>query len=228
MSDIAWSDAHQGSPEWLDVRRGRITASMFRTAIDTTAKGMPTSVALRYAMDTARERCGGKPAEVFATAAMRFGTEQEPLARMAYEDKTGSMVEQVGFAYTTEAMFGCSVDGLVDDDGMIEIKTMVSSDTLFSAVVERDYSQYIDQINGCLWLLHRKWCDLCLWAPDLPTHKLTIVRITRDEDAIELLAERLLAAERRVSDYERALRAAIELPSSLNTRAQAEVAAPVF
>ena len=50
---------------------------------------------------------------------------------------------------------------------IIEIKTLVSSDTLFTALVDGDHSAYIDQINGAMWLLGRKWCDLILWAPDL-------------------------------------------------------------
>lgn len=65
-------------------------------------------------MDTARERCGGKAADVYVNSAMRFGTEQEPLARVAYEDATGLLVEEVGFAFTTDGKFGVSVDGLVD------------------------------------------------------------------------------------------------------------------
>ena len=81
-----------------------------------------------------------------------------------------------------------------DDDGIIEIKTLVSSDTLFTALVDGDHSAYIDQINGALWLLGRKWCDLILWAPDLPSGRLTIVRINRDENAIQALEGVQIAA----------------------------------
>ena len=117
--------------------------------------------------------------ETYQNAAMRFGTEQEPLARAAYESATGNMVIEVGFIVDDEGYFGLSPDGLVDDDGVLEIKTMVSSDTLFTAMADGDISEYIDQCTGYLWLLGRKWVDLVLWAPDLRAMK--IIRIERDE-----------------------------------------------
>jgi exodeoxyribonuclease (lambda-induced) len=196
----------QGTDEWLSARRGAITGSRFSDARDRTAKGAMTSRATLYAQDVARERCGGAAPGVFVNAAMRTGTEQEPLARLAYEARTGNMVEEAGFITTDDSKFGVSVDGLVDDDGMIEIKTMVSSGTLFKAVVEGDHSDYLDQINGSLWLLGRKWCDLILWAPDLPAGKMTIIRIERDDNVIQKLEDDLISFEKLVSDYESKLR----------------------
>lgn len=197
----------QHSEGWYEARRGVITGSRFKDARDKTTKGDNSAKCLLYARDVARARFGGKAADVFANAAMRFGSEQEPFARAAYEARTGNLVEEAGFITTDDGKFGVSVDGLVDDDGMVEIKTMVSSDTLFTAVVDGDHSAYLDQVNGSLWLLGRKWCDLVLWAPDLPTGRLTIVRITRDENAIQALEDDLLAFERLVSQYEAQLRA---------------------
>jgi exodeoxyribonuclease (lambda-induced) len=201
----------QGTPEWLEARRGAITGSRFRDARDRTAKGVMTAKATLYAQDVARERCGGRAMDTFANAAMRFGTEQEPMARQAYEAKTGCFVDEAGFITTDDGKFGVSVDGLVDDDGIIEIKTMVSSATLFTAKVGGDHSEYIDQINGAMWLLGRKWCDLVLWAPDLPKGQIKIVRIKRDDNAIEALEADLIAFERVVSKYEAELRADIGL-----------------
>lgn len=206
---IEWSYAPQGTDEWLAARRGRITGSQFKVTRDRLKNGEYTSKAKLYAMDTARERIGGRAADVYVNAAMRFGTEQEPLARVAYEDATGNLVEEVGFAFTDDGKFGVSVDGLVDSDGLVEIKTMVSSDTLFKAVVEADHSEYIDQINGAMWLLGRKWCDLILWAPDLPEHKLTVVRINRNDDDIDSLVQDLVKFDRLVSEYEAKLRKTI-------------------
>jgi len=196
----------QGSEEWLEARRGVITGSRFRDARDRTAKGAMTAKATLYAQDVARERCGGMAERVFVNSAMRTGAEQEPLARQAYEARSGNLVEEAGFITTDDNLFGVSVDGLVDDDGMIEVKTLVGSGSLFTAIVERDHAAYIDQINGSLWLLGRKWCDLILWAPDLPTGRLTIVRIVRDETPIQALEDDLLAFEKTVSKYEAALR----------------------
>jgi hypothetical protein len=195
----------QGSSEWLQARKGCITASRFKDARDRKKNGDPSDKMISYAQDVARERCGGAAAATFQSAAMRLGTEEEPKAREAYEDRTGYLVEEVGFAYTEDRKFGVSVDGLVDDDGVFENKTMVSSATLFTALVDGDVSAYADQCNGALWLLGRKWVDLSLWCADLQL--LHIIRIQRDEAAIEALEADLLVFDKMVTQYETKLRA---------------------
>jgi hypothetical protein len=165
--------------------------------------------AILYAQDVARERCGGTAAAVFVNGAMLFGSEQEPFARIADETQSGDMIEEAGFIVTDDKRFGVSVDGLIGADGVWECKTMVSSDTLFTAVVDGDVRAYIDQINFALWLLGRKWCRLALWAPDLPAKKLTTIVIERDDNAIEALESDLIAFEKLVSSYETKLRRAM-------------------
>lgn len=197
----------QGSPEWFEARRGRVTGSRFKDARERLKTGAPSKACLGYAMDVARERCGGKVPEKYQNAAMRFGQEQEAFAREAYEAETGNLVDQVGFIVDEEGHFGLSPDGLVGDDGVLEIKTMVSSDTLFTAMADGDISEYIDQCNGYLWLLGRQWVDLCLWAPDLGVLK--IIRINRNEEAIEKLEADLMAFAKTVREYESKLRKAI-------------------
>lgn len=197
----------QGTPEWLAARVGVITGSRFKDCRDKLKGGGPSKACVAYAMDTARERSGGKAPAKFQNAAMRTGTEQEPLARQAYERRTGNLVEEVGFFTTEDGMFGLSPDGLIDEDGVLEIKTMVSSDTLFTAVAEGDVSAYMDQCLGYLWLLGRQWVDLVLWAPDLG--HMVIKRITRDEAAIEALESDLMEFARLVTKYETSLRAAL-------------------
>lgn len=203
---IVYTDP-QGTGAWLEARRGVITGSRCRDARDKLKSGQPSKASTLYAMDTARERCGGRVLPTYANAAMRMGTEQEPLARAAYETETGRVAIEAGFITTDDGRFGVSVDGLVDTHGMVEIKTMVSSDTLFTAVVQRDLSAYIDQINMALWLLGRKWCDLILWAPDLEAigRHITIIRIDRDDNAIDALESDLLAFDRVVEGYRKQL-----------------------
>lgn len=198
----------QGSEEWLSVRRGVITGSRFKDARDKLKGGQPSRACLSYAMDIARERVGGVAPAKFQNAAMRTGTEQEPIARFAYERRTGNLVQEVGFFTTEDGCFGLSPDGLIDDDGVLEIKTMVSSETLFTAVADGDVSAYIDQCHGYLWLLGRQWVDLVLWCPDL--HHMVIKRIERDEAAIESLEADMLAFARLVTQYETALRQALK------------------
>jgi len=188
-----------------------LTGSRFKVCRDRLKNGALSAAADLYAMDVARERLGGMAEATYVNAAMRFGTEQEPFARAAYEARTGNLVDAAGFICTDDRKFGCSVDGLVDDDGMIEVKTMVSSKTLFKAVVDRDITEYIDQVNGGMWLLGRKWCDVILWAPDLPHQQLTVIRINRDDDSMNELEFDLLDFERIVTEYENKLRAVIPL-----------------
>lgn len=204
---ISFSNHPQGSPEWIAERRGIVTGSRFKDAREKLKTGQPSKAALDYARDLARERLGGKAPLKFQNAAMRLGTEQEPLARMAYERRTGNLVNEVGFFYTDDRLFGGSVDGLIDEDGVLEIKTMVSSDTLFSAVAEGDLSNYRDQCLGYLWLLGRQWVDLVLWVPDL--NHLAIHRVERDEDAIEALEADMVAFSALVAKNEASLRAAL-------------------
>lgn len=225
---VLWNLSPQGTDEWLAARRGVITASRFKDCRDKLKNGELSAKAKLYAMDVARERVGGTAAQVYVNAAMRFGTEQEPIARQAYEDETGLLVEQVGFAYTEDRRFGASVDGLINHDGIWECKTMVSSDTLFKAVVDGDTSEFRDQCLGAMWLLGRRWVDLTLWAPDLPGAKLTVIRINRDDDEIQRLEDDLLAFERLVSQYEARLRRIVAPPPAQPTTAPAGITAPAF
>lgn len=204
---MIYHDHPQGSDAWLDARRGVITASRFKDCRGKLRNGEPDKACTVYAMDTARERVGGKAPGAFVNAAMRFGTDQEPLARMAYEAATRNMVDEVGFYTTDDRLFGVSVDGLIGGDGILEVKTMVSSDTLFTAL-GGDISAYLDQINGALWLLGRKWVDLVLWAPDLDCigRHLTIRRIVRDDNVIQELEDDLMRFAKMVDTYEALLR----------------------
>jgi exodeoxyribonuclease (lambda-induced) len=210
-SMIKFSNHPQGGEEWLAERRGLVTGSRFKDARDRLKSGAPSGKCNLYAMDVARERCGGKAGDVYVNSAMRFGTEQEPLARAAYERATGNIVFEAGF-FSIDGAFGGSVDGLVDDDGVVEIKTMVSSDTLFTALVDGDISAYIDQCTGYLWMLNRQWVDLVLWAPDLADLGLAmkVIRIERDQAAIDALEADLIKFLAMVRENESKLRKAAQ------------------
>lgn len=191
----------QGSDQWLADRCGVITGSRFRDCRDRLKSGKPAAKCITYARDVARERVTGKPVPgPFVNSAMRFGIEQEPLARIAYEVRTGHLVEEAGFITTDDRKFGVSVDGLIGEAGGFECKTLVSSDTMFE-VLGGDISAYVDQCQGAMWALGRQWWDLVLWAPDLEVigRHLTIHHLQRDDDYIETLEEDLITFERLVS-----------------------------
>jgi len=192
----------QGSEAWLAARRGVITGSRAKDARDFKKNGDSSEKRIGYAMDVARERVGGTVPSVYQNAAMRTGQEEEPFAAIAYFAETGMEVQEVGFITTDDRKFGCSLDRrVVGANAAIEIKTMVSSGTLFKAVVERDISEYRDQCQFALWMLSLDWIDLCLWSPDLPK-QLHIVHIARDENEIQRFEDDMVAFERLVSQYE--------------------------
>lgn len=170
--------------------------------------------ACTYARELARERLGGKEPEGFQGFSQRIGHEEEPFAAIEYVAKTGRSIDEAFFITTDDRKFGMSLDRWVDRPAgvtfgkhAIEIKTMVSSSTLFNAMVDGDISEYRDQCLFGLWLLSLEWIDLCLWCADLQA--LHIVRIERDEDELQALEDDLLAFDGLVCEYESALRKAI-------------------
>lgn len=213
---MIYNQHEQGTPEWLEARRGVVTGSRFKDARDFNAKGVSSAKREAYAMDLAREREGGTVPPVFQNAAMKTGTEQEPIARMKYEARTGELVEEVGFACTIDRKFGCSPDGLIGTEGAFETKAMVSSATLFKALVDGDISEYRDQCIGYQWLLSVKWVDLALWCPDLDA--LHVIRIPRDEEAVQALEDDMLKFDALVESYRAKLRAKLN-PAAKPTQA---------
>lgn len=204
----------QGSDDWLQLRAGKITASRFKDARDRNkpAKGetigKPSAKCTAYAAEVAVERIAGRPVAMkFQSWQMKEGQEQEPAARNAYDVETGHVVQEVGCLATDDDLFLYSPDGLIGEDGLLEIKTLLSPDVIVRVVGGGDLSDYIDQCLGGLWLTGRKWLDLVLWAPVLEPigRALTIHRINRDENAIEALEADLIAFAAMVRANERML-----------------------
>ena len=202
-------NCEQGSEDWLRARLGVITASRAADACDRLKNGAPSFKAQGYAAQVAMERAAGAPCEdVFVNYAMRRGTELEPLARLAYEEQTGNLVQEAGLALTDDRLFGYSTDGFVGTDGGIEIKAPLSPLVVCSMWRTRDLADYKHQIQMGLWLTGRKWCDFVMYDPRLePVGKsLFIEHVQRDEKFIEQLEEGLLKFSALVAEYEAALR----------------------
>lgn len=208
----------QGSDAWLSARAGLCTASRFADARSKLSKsskngsaGDPSGNAIDYAWSIAIERIAGKPVDLaFQTAAMRRGSELEPHARFSYECETGYLASESGICVSDCDRFAYSSDGLVDDDGMIEIKCPASP-TKIGAIwssPETAAAEYIDQIQGGMWITGRKWCDFIMYCPWLePVGKdLFIQRISRDEDYIAKLSDDLIGFWMMVENFESTLR----------------------
>jgi putative phage-type endonuclease len=177
------NDIEQGTEEWFAIRCGKVTASRIADIIATTKSGYSASRA-NYEAQLICEILTGKPAESFTNAAMAWGTETEPLARAQYELKTGNMVNQIGFVVHPKIeQAGASPDGLVDNDGLIEIKCPNTSTHLDTLLSQKVPSKYITQMTWQMLCTGRKWCDFVSYDPRLPDNlQLFIQRIELDEE----------------------------------------------
>lgn len=205
---MKYIDHPQGSPEWLNARLGLITASRCKDACDTLKNGKYTQKALGYAAQVAMERATMTQCDdAFVNFAMRRGSELEPQARAAYEADTGNMAHEVGIYTDDDSLFGYSSDGLIGDDGLLEIKCPLSPLIVISMWRDDDVSEYMHQIQFGIWLTGRKWLDFVMFDPRLdPVGKaLYQKRIDRDEAFIETMESALLKFAALVSDFERVL-----------------------
>lgn len=198
----------QGDSEWKLARAGKVTASRAKDARDRLKSGAPSGKQIAYACQVALERVSGAPADMtFENWQMREGHIQEPIARAAYERRTGNLVDEVGAFATDDDLFLYSPDGLIDGDGLLEVKTLFSPERIMEIVGNGDTSDFEDQCMFGLWLTGRQWIDLVIWVPSLD--HLVIHRINRNEDAIEALESDLMDFSRMVKKYETTLRDAI-------------------
>lgn len=180
----------QGSPEWLAARVGRATASRFSSVLAKIRNG-EAAERRNYRMELVVERLTGLPAPAFVSMDMRIGTEREPFARAEYEAKFGLFVTETGFCQHDTLLAGSSPDGLIDDDGGIEIKCPNRS-THFGYLKLDTFetpAEYVAQVQGNMWITGRKWWDFVSFNPEFPENtRLIRRRIARDEQYITTLA----------------------------------------
>lgn len=171
----------QGSPEWHAARAGRVTASRIADMMAQTKSGWGASRA-NYMAELVAERLTGQVAESYSNAAMKWGTETEPQARAAYEFLQGVSVAEVGFVvHPAISQSGASPDGLVGDDGLLELKcpnTATHIETLLSGTIPE---KYVKQMQWQMACTERQWCDFASFDPRLPARmQLFVKRVCRD------------------------------------------------
>lgn len=165
--------------------------------------------AKNYAFRVAVERISGEPLdEGFETWAMSRGHELEPDARFEHEAQSGLVVQRAGFVLTEDRLFGCSADGFIGDDEGAEYKCLVSPERLRQVWIDNDISEFIDQVQGCLWITGRKRWHFGVYCPALePIGKQLYMRVVeRDDDYIEAMETDLLRFAALVDEFEAALR----------------------
>ena len=152
----------------------------------------------KYLFQLAGERITGKAEETYQNGVMQRGLELEAEARNLYELLNDAKVEQIGICFPDEKMaFGCSPDGLVGEDGLLEIKCLAPHThvgVLLNSVAER---AHYPQLQGQLLVTGRKWVDIMFYHPKMPP---LIVRVERDETYIQKLSAALEIVVKNVAD----------------------------
>ena len=178
----------QRTPEWFAKRLGLVTASRIADVMAKTKTGASASRS-GYMAQLITERLTGAPTEGYQSAAMEWGTEQEPVARAAYEAREGVLVDEVDFVRHPMLEAGASPDGLVGEDGCIEIKCPNTSTMLEYIETRSIPRKYLLQMQWQLACTGRNWCDFVAFDPRLPEHlRLLVIRVPRDEAVISEIA----------------------------------------
>lgn len=178
----------QRTDEWYRERLGRVTASRLADVMARTKSGFSVSRE-NYLNELVIERLTGSKADGFSNAAMEWGVQYEPEARTFYQLVTDQMVTEVGFVrHPYIDNFGASPDGLVGENGLVEIKcpnTKTHIDTLLTGKIAK---KYILQMHAQMICTQREWCDFVSYDPRVPDHlQLYIQRINRDDELVELI-----------------------------------------
>jgi putative phage-type endonuclease len=188
------ADLIQGSEEWRMARVGSLGASRLADAIARTKTGYGASRANLMA-ELICERLTGQPAPTFVSQAMQHGTETEPEARASYCFYTGRDVVEVGLIrHPRIEQSHASPDGLVDDDGMLEIKCPQPAAHLETLLSQKIPERYVTQMMWQLACSGRHWVDYVSYSPSFPEHMcLFIKRLPRDDKRIAELESEIAA-----------------------------------
>jgi len=195
-------ECEQYSQEWWDARLGIPTASAFSQII--TSKGTPSKQADGYLNQLVAERITGMVEETFTSLKMEEGKAREATARRIYAMDHETPVQEVGFCLHDSGLFGCSPDGLVGDDGMIEIKNPMAKTTIGCLRAGDIPADYFHQVQGGLLVTERAWCDFVVYYPGLWRF---VVRVLPDLHFHKLLYDALNAFSRDLDIVEMELRA---------------------
>lgn len=192
------TDIEQGSPEWLALRLRKATASEFASVL---AKGQGKT-RTAYMRRVIAETLTGKPVETYRNAHMDRGTEQEPLARFAYEAATDHELQRVAFIEHDSVRAGCSPDSLIVGKRRgLEVKCVIPTMQVETILAGEYPSEHKAQIQGSLWITGYETWDFCSYSPDMPPHLRTyIFTVERDEDYIRRLAAEVIVFLREVDE----------------------------
>lgn len=202
------NDDLQRTETWHQERAGKWTGSKF---VDVLARNKKTGEPLKAYHDliwqVVVERMTGQPVEGPTGQALAWGTEVEPFALEAFELETGDVVTPAGFiVHPVYSFVGASPDGLIGEDGGLEIKSPKSSTVHLERFIKGVPDEYRAQIQGCMWVTGRKWWSFVSYDPRMPaSHRLLHVKVPRDDAFIAQLESAVLGAEIAAQDLQEKL-----------------------
>jgi hypothetical protein len=195
----------QGSPEWHDIRRGVLTSTAIRTLITPTGKLADNDKTRAHVYEVAAQRITGRTEDGFQSFDMMRGHVEEILARDLYS-KHYAPVTECGFVVNDSLGFpvGYSPDGLVGEDGVIEIKSAKAKIQVQRIVDGGIPSEHIAQVQTGLWVTGREWCDFISYSNGM---EMMVVRVYSDPVYHALIEAAAQAFEAKVAEviaaYER-------------------------
>lgn len=180
----------QRTNEWFLERLGKVTASKIADIIARTKTGFSTSRD-NYRAQLVTEILTGVPYEGYKSAAMQDGIDREPLARAKYAERIFEPVTEIGFVvHPTILRSGASPDGLVGDDGLVEIKCPLTSTAINYLISDVVPEKYVPQMQWQMACTGRQWCDFVSFDDRLPEKmQLFVKRVDRDDVYIATLEE---------------------------------------
>lgn len=180
----------QRSEEWFAARRGKVTASRIGDMLKTLKNGSYAASRRNYEAQLVTERITGKTHERFySNEYMDWGKDMEPIARDEYAKRNGCEIVEIGIVehpHIRDAL--ASPDGLIGEDGLLEIKCLIPANHLELLLTEEVKDEHILQMNWQMACTGRKWCDYVSYDPSQREEmQLFIKRIERDEKTIKHL-----------------------------------------
>lgn len=184
----------QRTEEWKKLRCGLVGCSRLGDVLANGRGGQPSATRKNYMAELLCEQLTGVPTEHFTSSAMQWGTDTEPLARAAYEGKNGIfIVETIGQKHPEISGWWGSPDGLIDEDGGVEIKCPNTATHLDTILNHRVNTDYLYQMAGYVEIFNREWWDFVSYDPRLPDRlSLYVRRYTRDELPVREVKEGVL------------------------------------
>lgn len=171
----------QQTDAWFKQRLGKATGSRFKDVLASIKSG-ESAARRNYRAQLILERVTGNREETYTNAAMNHGNENEPFAGIAYEAKTGLIIVKADFLEHATLAAGISPDGLIGDDGGIEIKCPYQSAIHLETLRFGMPQEHMAQVQGAMWITGRQWWDFVSYDPRFPAPlQLFIKRINRDE-----------------------------------------------